>query len=258
MSALRQRQAVRPIAALGVALSITILSLAWASKAESYARFGSYVFPKVKYGGSTSIIVPQLLPITSDEFVLYRNLNETSPDLFAMMQGGLYRSGSGVNLRNCASSPTDWSRFVEYWPIDYGPTLTTVCQLYGTVTPGDRVRVDLFPVSGINPSNGLAPWQLQFDNTAAGTYKVNYDSAFPGIGGELVSVDTTFGTTTGGSFGTPTGWYYYGAYNEGSATAVGTGDPTAVPPNLPIWTLAPSTNWYIPPLPTPFKVEHNA
>jgi len=66
-----------------------IFSLAWANKADAYARFGSYLYPKVKYGGSTSIIVPVLLPITSDEFVLYRSVNESSPDLFAMMQGGL-------------------------------------------------------------------------------------------------------------------------------------------------------------------------
>lgn len=180
----------------------------------------------------------------SDEFILHRAVLQSgfsgSPGL---IQAGVYRSGSGIQLDNCGVQ-TSYIEYDETLP--YGSTNGYVCHLYSHVTQGVIHTYDIFR------HTPAANWGIYIDGNDIGrTYTLGFNTGYAAIGSEIQDVNTDWTTEAATQFG-PSGfmqWSYYTTVLRTNPHIVDSGDVTA--------TYLPRDGfWCVPSQPTPMTIKH--
>jgi hypothetical protein len=194
--------------------------------------FGTVGVDAKSFGATVSVSTPSsLLFQAADEFIVHRDvvqssLNASNPGL---IQAGLYRSGSGIELDNCGPR----SDYVEFTEVKAANAMAYRCQLFNPVSPGTILTLDVFRF------HAAATWGIRFNGASTGsTYPLGFDKGSPAIGSEIAGVDTDFTTHAATRFG-PTGatqWSVYRAPARSKPRRV-TGSTHPYPVTDRSWTL---------------------
>lgn len=232
--------------------------------ATASSNFGTRNYNAGKrYGGQVNIRTPTIASetIDADEISLSRIVAQnsfTSGDAIGLVQGGLYRSGSGAQLDNCGASINQYEMYTE---ILRAGSQNYTCTVDSVATPGGETNASIanvapsadkeWIVSVINEADSSGPF---LDPTYVG-----FGTAFVAIGGEINGpgnpanssrMSTCYGCGTG--FADPfygPGWYVYTntSFDKG-------GKKVVTPSNTDLYT--PKVGWSVPDIPTPITISH--
>jgi hypothetical protein len=213
--------------------ALVVFVLASTSAAgDSGPDFGTVGVDAKSYGTTVAVSTPSsLLFQQADEFIVHRDVVQSS--LFAsnpgLIQAGLYRSGTGIELDNCGPR----SDYVEFAEIKAANSMAYKCQLFNPVSPGRIVTLDVFRF------HAAGTWGIRFNGASTGSiYPLGFDKGSPAIGSEIADVDADFATHAATRFG-PAGttqWTVYRAPGRSQPRRVtGSTDPYPVADRF--WTL---------------------
>jgi hypothetical protein len=224
---------------------IVILSLtAAAAQASTFGtRALSSAYYNEKRGGSVSIKAPALSQNTaSDEIVLHRSVTQSGyGDSPGLVQGGIYRSGAGTHLDNCASRGS-WVKFIEYKKQGTPNAVSSYhCHLYGAVDSGSDPKVTVYR------RNDAERWGIQFNSNNVGAFETNFGTGYPAIGGEI-NGGSPFTSATTVRYGDQNPWKVFN--DTGADNAFQPSDNTKTAKYIP------NGGWTVGQVPTPLTVSY--
>jgi hypothetical protein len=208
--------------------------LAWLlgpGTATEAADLGNVTLDQPGFGSTVSVSTPSSrLLQESDEFVVHRTFVTSRNAEPGLIQVGVYRSGSGIEIDNCGTH-SGYVVFTEVKPVN---SLAYRCQLYNQVAPGTVINLDIFRF------HAAATWGIRINGTPTGlTYQLGFANGVPAVGTEIQDVDSNDGTHTATRYG-PNGhapWRVYRAVARARPHAVSATDPTSAETDDPFWAI---------------------
>jgi hypothetical protein len=192
-----------------MAVALGLAGLVGAGGARGDTNFGTLGFDRASFGSFVSLSTPSSrLFQESDEFVVHRTVVESVNGSLdpGLVQAGVYRSGSAIELDNCGTR----AGYVVYTEVKQYGSLAYKCQLFGPVSPGTIVNLDVFRF------HAAATWGIRINGVSTGAiYPLGFNSGDPAVGSEIPDVDQNHGTHTATRFA-PAG---HSAWSVYTATA---------------------------------------
>jgi hypothetical protein len=236
-----------PLGILAILSVVGVVLLLKASYASAFNVFGLRGYDFKKYGSSISIEVPASDPApNTQEFVLHRDIVQSDHTWTAgLVQIGVYRSGTGIQLDNCGSR-TGWTFFGEWKAAGTANEPSSYhCQLFSETDHGNNTVEHIWR-KGVSSAQ---EWEMEINNVHVATYKPSFSSGYPQVGGEIAGVHSLPATSqTWTSYGDTRTWH--------SWSQIGKGEEFAITNNSNTSSIE-DANWYVSPLEAGgVRVEH--
>lgn len=223
---------------------LVLLKAAEASAA--FHSFGVRAYNFQKYGDSVSIEVPENDKAPhNEEFATHRAVVQADYTAkTGLVQLGIYRSGNGIQMDNCGTR-SGWTFFGE-WK-SYGTANEVAnyhCALYSETNAGNNTLFHIWRWGNASTNE----WEMEINNGRVGTYKPNFGSGYPEIGGEIAGVHSP------PAISKTLSWYAltrpWHSYNQ-----IGAGEPFQItnPGNT---NVTANTGWSVDNVPGPIQVLH--
>jgi hypothetical protein len=228
------------IAGLGVLLLLR------ATPAGAASSFGTRAFNFTKQGSEVDILVPSLSPAPVEgEFVVHRVVVQSDyGSAPGLVQSGLLLTSPGLGLDNCGAV-SSWTKYTEYKTAGSANELSNYhCQFFGSEPSGNN---DIFSV--YHKTANTAEWNAMQNLAVVGTYKTNFESGYPAVGGEIASSSSLpVHSSTSAYYGNTPSWSSFNEPGRGGQFAI------TNPENTGIYT--PHEGWTVPNPPSPFTITH--
>lgn len=229
---------------VGLFASIWLLGLA-CNQAYADNTFGTRAWNGLEYGGGVSIKTPSLSQhINQSEFVLHRAVAQSEyGSTPGLIQAGVYRSGQHLSLDTCGPSAGRYTKYLERKRRGTPNTISSYkCQLFAVAGPGTTHRYDVFSVAG-----DTNHWKVEINNNLRGKFFVDFNRAYPAIGGEIAG-SSPQQTDTNALYGPTKPWIRF--------QSDGQNDPEEVTNNSYTSRYVPRPGWSVGAAPTPLRVTH--
>lgn len=220
-----------------------LLGLLGPAAARSDTDFGTLGVDRSAFGSVVSVRTPSAgLFQEADEFVVHRDAVGSVNNDPGLIQAGIYRSGSTIELDNCGPR----AGYVVFTEVKQVNSMAYKCQLYNQVAPGSIVTFDIFRFKA------PATWGIRINGVPTGSiYRLGFNRGNPAVGSEIQDVDSNDGTRTATRFA-PAGhapWSFY--------TTVGRRHPRRIGARDPLFAFPTSDRlWHLSRPPAPIIVSH--
>lgn len=214
--------------------------------AEAAVSFGTRAYNYTKEGSEVDILVPALTPAPVEgELVAHRVVEQSDyGSTPGLVQSGLVLTSPGLGVDNCGTA-SSWTMYTEYKtagsasePANYH------CHFFGSEPPGNN---DVFSV--YHKTASTAEWNAMQNLSVVGTYKTNFETGYPAVGGEIATGSSLpVHSSTSAYYGNTPVWSSFNEPGRGGQFAIKT------PENTGIYN--PHEGWTVPNPPSPFTIKH--
>lgn len=206
--------------------------------------FGTRAYIYTKEGSEVDILVPKLSPApTEGEFVVHRVVEQSDyGSTPGLVQSGLILTSPSFGADNCGTV-SNWTMYTEYKTQGSSAELSNYhCQYFGSESPGNN---DVFSV--YHKTAKTAEWNAMQNLAVVGTYKTNFETGYPAVGGEIGS-KSSLSSSTSAYYANAPAWSSFNEAGRAGQFVIKNPENTGLYPN--------NSGWTVPNPPTPFTITH--
>lgn len=207
--------------------------------------FGTRAYIYTKEGSEVDILVPKLTPAPVEgEFVVHRVVEQSDyGSAPGLVQSGLILTSPGLEADNCGTV-SNWTMYTEYKTQGSPNEVSSYhCHYFGSESPGNN---DVFSV--YHKTAKTAEWNAMQNLAVVGTYKTNFETGYPAVGGEIARSSLPVYSSTSAYYANAPAWSSFNEPGRAGQFVIKNPENTGIYSN--------NAGWTVPNPPTPFTITH--